>query len=574
MFAALFLFFYGLLVKQFISLFLVAGLLALGPARAQSWQWAVCPGGTGYTNMGRALATDAQGNVFVAGATGGAAVFGSVVFPGPGATAFVGKLNPAGQWLWAVGMPSSGTDLEFDAAVTDAAGNLYLTGRLTSTRTFGSTTLPVLPNHGELFVAKLNPAGQWLWAVSSTGNPASSSTDARGLALAYNPANGDVAVAGQSVGGSISYGSTALPSVGNADALVARLSGSTGQWLWATAVASSRDDEVKGVAFDAVGNVLVAGYAINPIILPPLPFSGNGSRQGLVAKLSANGQTWLWVTRFVGSFGFNNTSTAVAALPLPTGEVAVVGKFVGNCLLASTVLTSAGDQDIFVGRLDGSTGNVVAGSARRAGGPGTDDVNTALADPRGSLLLGGRFNAPAGFGTTTYNPTSPNVGTAYVARYLVAAGTWTGVFTGGSNNDGSTQALTADPTGTHVYAAGLVSSGTAQFGALPPFVLPTSALFVARLGGLLATRPAALGGQAVQLWPNPATGTCAVRVPALPGTPQVATTLLDGLGRAVRPFTLPSGTTTALDLAGVPAGLYMLRLAAGAETTALRLAVE
>ena len=78
----------------------------------------------------------------------------------------------------------------------------------------------------------------------------------------------------------------------------------------------------------------------------------------------------------------------------------------------------------------------------------------------------------------------------------------------------------------------------------------------------------------MQLWPNPAGGRCAVQVPALPGAPPVAATLLDGLGRSVCPFTLPSGTTTTLDLAGLPAGLYVLRLAAGAETTTLRLAVE
>jgi len=79
----------------------------------------------------------------------------------------------------------------------------------------------------------------------------------------------------------------------------------------------------------------------------------------------------------------------------------------------------------------------------------------------------------------------------------------------------------------------------------------------------LATRAAAGLRHALELYPNPATETVLLRLPGAP-TPRPATVdVLDVLGRPVRRRTVRLGATDAVpvDLRGLPAGLYVLRVA-------------
>jgi hypothetical protein len=87
------------------------------------------------------------------------------------------------------------------------------------------------------------------------------------------------------------------------------------------------------------------------------------------------------------------------------------------------------------------------------------------------------------------------------------------------------------------------------------------------------TREAAL----VQLYPNPAHGTCTVAVPAELASQPVAATLFNALGQLVQAHTLPVGAGGArgqLALGALPAGVYTLRLATGPHIISKRLVVE
>jgi hypothetical protein len=89
----------------------------------------------------------------------------------------------------------------------------------------------------------------------------------------------------------------------------------------------------------------------------------------------------------------------------------------------------------------------------------------------------------------------------------------------------------------------------------------------------LGTAGEALAAQ-VQLFPSPAHGTATLLLPsALAGNATQPVLVLNSLGQVVRQLPL-AGATTAIDLRGLAAGVYTLRLTAAAGTISKRLVVE
>ncbi len=104
---------------------------------------------------------------------------------------------------------------------------------------------------------------------------------------------------------------------------------------------------------------------------------------------------------------------------------------------------------------------------------------------------------------------------------------------------------------------------------------PLTGRFSLRFG--LATAVRAWTSTDVQLFPNPAQTQVTVTMPAVAGAAQVQATLFTVLGQAVREQTaaLPAaGGRLQLATTGLPAGVYLLRLQAGAAQTTRRLVVE
>jgi hypothetical protein len=115
--------------------------------------------------------------------------------------------------------------------------------------------------------------------------------------------------------------------------------------------------------------------------------------------------------------------------------------------------------------------------------------------------------------------------------------------------------LAADPSG-NVFVAGAVL-GNFQLGSLPVSTGGINA-FIARLsaGGVLATTRAAAGSVALHAFPNPATGSTTLNLPA--GGGQLV--LTDALGRTVREQTLPTAAgPCSVSLDGLAPGIYQLR---------------
>jgi hypothetical protein len=221
-------------------------------------------GGGEYSDHAYAVATDAGGNVYIAGdifsnVAQGTASFGtsSLAVTSSG-DPFVAKLNSAGEWQWARSLPASAFD-EARALAVDSAGNAYVAGRFAAHLQCGASNLTATAlNSYAAFVAKFDASGNCLWAqqAGTTDNAAlSDHNTAYGLALrAGNP----VVTGGYRA--TTVFGTFSLTSRNMADVYVAELDAAGGDYLWVkSAGGGSGGDTGMAIALTAGGQFMVAG---------------------------------------------------------------------------------------------------------------------------------------------------------------------------------------------------------------------------------------------------------------------------------------------------------------------------
>jgi hypothetical protein len=234
-----------------------------------------------------AIAVDGAGNIYVAGTSyrpGDPGVDPVRFWPSSG---FIYKFNEWFDFQWKVQIGANGTSLE--GLVVDSSGNAYVCG--TTSETLGSASL----GGKDTFLAKYTPAGTTTW-IKQIG----SSSDDTCAGVAINNA-GNLAVAGSTTG---SFGYT---NAGGWDGWIGVYDGGTGSVSWLRQIGTTTDEFVNGVAFDAAGNVYIAGSNTSGLYSH---FQG-GDHDVFLAKYSATG-TRQWIKN-IGSAGDDTTSGVVAS---------------------------------------------------------------------------------------------------------------------------------------------------------------------------------------------------------------------------------------------------------------------
>jgi hypothetical protein len=295
---------------------------------------------------------------------------------------------------WALSAGGTGTDA-VEAMALDSTGNVYLTGYFSGKATFGATTLTATSS-SDLFVAKILPSGTFAWAVSGHGTGFN-----RGTALAIAP-GGDVVVAGE-VNGTITFGATTLSSTGGGDVFVARLD-SSGALKWAVAAGGTGWDFATAVVVDAAG-VYVTGSFFDIATFGGHTASAPGKQGLFVARASHAGAFQSAVAGVPTAWVAPNAITVDS-----TGDLRLAGSFRDTLKLGSKTLTSAGEEDLFVARLE-SDGTWLW--AISAGGVLKDTVGGLALDAAGNAYLTGAFQGAATFGT--HSLASP-LETPYIAK--------------------------------------------------------------------------------------------------------------------------------------------------------------
>ena len=113
-----------------------------------------------------AMATDAAGNIYVAGTTTSADFpvvnAAQAVSGGGGSDVFVAKVSPEGQVIWATFLGGAGEDKAFGLAL-DAQGKVYVAGSTTSADFPG--TLPLVGAKAQTFLTKFDGDGRVQFSV-------------------------------------------------------------------------------------------------------------------------------------------------------------------------------------------------------------------------------------------------------------------------------------------------------------------------------------------------------------------------------------------------------------------------
>lgn len=362
-------------------------ILAMGVIQGQSqeFQWAQQTGG--YA-VGTSVVVNQAGEIAYTGYFWSPTVdFGTTTLTNWGGTnssdLFLVKCDKNGQVIWAQQAGGENEDQTRGLAV-DAAGNLYVTGYFSSSNiVFGAFTLTNSnPGVSDLFVAKYDPSGQVLWAVSAGG-----SGQDGGTAIAVDP-QGNVYVTGGTESASARFGSLFLVNTGKRDVFLAKLN-AQGIFLWVRQSIGIDDESGTGLAVDTAGHVNLAGWFYSPTItFGAYSLTNRGGSDIFLVQYNVSGQV-LWARQAGGTSDEGANALAVDA----AGNLYVAGDFYSTNLVFETVqLTnnspSGAASDLFLAKYN------VTGAlqwVKTAGGTGNDAARAVTVDSSGAVCVAGYF---------------------------------------------------------------------------------------------------------------------------------------------------------------------------------------
>ena len=369
------------------SLFALLALVWVGqtiasekPVKPPEFEWAISAAGPGHDKP-RGLAVDPDGNVLLTGEFTGTAAFGEFKRTAVGSMDFfVAKVSPAGKFLWVATGGGELIDRGY-AVASDHLGHAYVTGHFQSpTAAFEKVTITNGGNY-DLFVAKYGPDGQLLWIKTGGG---AGYDYGHGIAA---DRQGNVFVSG-AVAGEGAYDGQALGHLGPSHLVCLGLD-ADGKLRWHHAAAGKGSSSGHAITADQRGNCYLGGFAAGASTLAGKPLGAGGGRDLVVAKFDAAGRlVWLHT-------GHGSDSAMVHEIAADSqGNVWASGMFTGELTLADRSVANAGKHDILLTRFDTQGKRLWT---RTAGGAGIDYGLGITTDGRGNCYTTGSFTGEVAF---------------------------------------------------------------------------------------------------------------------------------------------------------------------------------
>jgi len=300
---------------------------------AGNFNWAKRMGSVGY-DWGNAIIGDNLGSIYLTGSFENTVDFdmgtGVANLTASGDDIFVAKYDTAGNYIWAIRFGST-TDLDEGQALNiDPAGDIYIAGNFGNTVDFnpGAPIFNLISaGSSDVFVLKLTPAGNFIWADRFGGSlaqePYAIETDAFGYAY----------VTGTFFGSSDfdpGTGTVSLSSAGQTDAFIMCLT-PAGALSWVKKIGTTYFDDARAIVIDAQNDIYISGSFWGTVDLDPgtgiILQTSNGSFDTYMDKFD-NAGNLIWAKSWGSTFSDNSTDACLS--PLDSGVLMVGGTSIGS----------------------------------------------------------------------------------------------------------------------------------------------------------------------------------------------------------------------------------------------------
>ncbi|MBW2524049.1 MAG: hypothetical protein JRI23_07735 [Deltaproteobacteria bacterium] len=335
--------------------------------------------GGGYDQVAYALAVDGNDQIVIAGVHRNSFDYGGGSLNSDNnGDALVLKLDSTGNHLWSAAFGDNSEQAAYGVGV-DGSNDVYVAGDFFGTITFGA--LPALTSAGErdIFVAKLSGAdGTPVWATRFGDNAHDEVYD-----LAVDAA-GNVILTGAFTE-DIDFGGGPFSTVDTFnDGYLVKLSGTDGSHIWSYQFGGADDDNGDALAVDGAGAFYLTGQTEAGVDFGGGTVANGSSRDAFVVKFDA-ANAHVWSIGISGSGWEDGEALTVDS----SGNVWAGGDFENTVILGANTITSLGDDDFWVAKLDPTNGAVLWGAGY--GGAGDENLDALAADGLGNVLLGGSF---------------------------------------------------------------------------------------------------------------------------------------------------------------------------------------
>jgi hypothetical protein len=358
-----------------------------------------------------------DGSMFITGTFSETAGFGGTTLsaqtqfgPKDATDLFVAKLDANGVWVWAQRAGGDGYETVTDTAISPG-GDVYITGQFERRAEFGKLSL-LSSGESDVYIVSISPGGLWTFTESGGGFEADI-----GDGVSFTP-GGDFFVAGRFTKDAY-FGPASLNTnqEGGGHIFVSKLSKS-GNWTWTKSGKSSQEIGIApGMQTDSAGNTYFTGYIQDDASfggLSALNRGTVGARDAYVVQIDVTGN-WKWV-KTAGSKDYDVGK--VLAID-GKGNLFVVGTFSDVADFGTTKLTAKGTTDIFVATMD------IAGnwkSVEQISGPGRDDAYSIAWDANLGVVISGSFEQSVNIGG--FEVKSAQGWGAFVAAFTPASKQW------------------------------------------------------------------------------------------------------------------------------------------------------
>lgn len=229
------------------------------------------------------IAIDASDNVYVTGGFHGTGTFGSVNLTSAGGSdIFVVKYDQNGTFVFAERAGSELDDRGNDIVI-GKDDKIYITGEFRSKCGFANDSINNYgsPTGKDIFVAKMDLNGNWLWAKKAGSNHGSE----EGCGITYNKQH-NIFICGQFRGNAHFGGNIELDAQNDSiQAFVAAID-TSGHWRWAMQAGGSLIDRAGAIDCDTNCHLGICGFFTQSATFEAIQLNGQLKKDAFAARIS------------------------------------------------------------------------------------------------------------------------------------------------------------------------------------------------------------------------------------------------------------------------------------------------